>query len=341
MSELYTEHEDRVVNTNFQFTHVMAITLDPRTQYKEGIIRCITSREGDVQIKGYTDRSKLYKIKGQSLEKFEITEPLIIKNQSEIIDKLINGDDFIGLEDPDIWIDEKSSLMHLYFTIPILAPKNSNGKNKIHLGHAVGENLDSLVMTSPTLLANDKYRAKEVSIAPLNSKGFRYNLIESKDRIDGISYSIIQIAIAHDMGGQWEYGDIVFHPKEHNISWIGGHASPGPLLPKSFIDIGEGKMLGIINGREVNQKIDTEIKLGMFSVGLFIYDYENGKIEWVSPEPFIQDSEAKTITFASQFVETGKGEGILYAHVDDSFVRAYTLKADLLKSVLPINNLSS
>ena len=72
----------------------------------------------------------------------------------------------------------------------------------------------------------------------------------------------------------------------------------------------------------------------MFSVGLFIYDYENGKIDWVSPQPFIQDSEAKTITFASQFVETKKSEGILYAHVDDSFVRAYTLDAEAIKSLL-------
>ena len=73
----------------------------------------------------------------------------------------------------------------------------------------------------------------------------------------------------------------------------------------------------------------------MFSVGLFIYDYENGKIDWVSPEPLIRDSEAKTITFASQFIQTKNGEGILYAHVDDSFVRAYTLYADKLKNIIP------
>jgi hypothetical protein len=73
----------------------------------------------------------------------------------------------------------------------------------------------------------------------------------------------------------------------------------------------------------------------MFSVGLFIYDYENGKIDWVSPEPFIQDSEATIITFASQFVCTKKGKGILYAHVDDSFVRAYTLEAEKIKALLP------
>jgi hypothetical protein len=60
----------------------------------------------------------------------------------------------------------------------------------------------------------------------------------------------------------------------------------------------------------------------------------NGKrIDWVSPEPFIRDSEARTITFASQFVSGADAglpadTGILYAHVDDSFVRAYTLRAE-------------
>jgi hypothetical protein len=73
----------------------------------------------------------------------------------------------------------------------------------------------------------------------------------------------------------------------------------------------------------------------MFSVGLFIYDYEHGKIDWISKEPFIQDSEAVTITFASQFIETGPGTGTLYAHVDDSFVRAYTLNAEEMKTLLP------
>lgn len=31
-------------------------------------------------------------------------------------------------------------------------------------------------------------------------------------------------------------------------------------------------------------------------------------------------------------------EGILYAHVDDSFVRAYTLKVELIKEFLSKNN---
>lgn len=244
--------------------------------------------------------------------------------------------DCIGLEDPDIWIDPKTDLMHLYFTIPIKFPSKDEEKRiRVHLGHAVGKDLDSLEMTEPTLLANEKYNAKEVSIAPVNLKGFRYNLIESRDTRSDWTYSTVQVAIAEDMGKPWKYGKVAFHPAEHKIPWIAGHASPGPLLPKSFMNIGEGKLLGIINGREANQRIGEKIKYGMFSVGLFIYDYEKGVIDWVSPEPFIQDSEAVTITFASQFVETGKGKGILYAHVDDSFVRAYDINAESIKKLLP------
>ncbi len=340
MLKPYVQHNDRVINTDKKFIHVMAVALDPRTQYKDGVIRCITSREGNVTVKGYVDRSELHKVKGNSLEHFEIGERLIIKNEKEIIDSLTpEGWDFIGLEDPDIWIDSVTNLMHLYFTIPIKpsAKMHKDGeKIKIHLGHAEGKDLDSLEMTIPVLMDTIQLSAKEVSIAPINKKGFRYNLIESRDRQTDTTYSVVKVAIAEDMSKPWKYGDTVFHPAEHNISWIAGHASPGPLLSRNFIDVGEGKLLGVINGREANQKKeDGTTKYGMFSIGLFIYDYENGKIDWVSPEPLIQDSEAITITFVSQFVETGIGEGILYAHVDDSFVRAYTLKAEDLKVLLP------
>ena len=338
MEKGYIQHQGKVINAEGRFKHVMAITLDPRTNYKQGIARCITSREGDVTVKGYVDRSELYKISGDSLEYFKIGERLNIKGEKEILDQLVEqGGDFIGLEDPDIWIDEEKDLMHVYFTIPIRYV-DKNKKIKIHLGHAVGKDLDSLEMTMPVLMDTGEagVNAKEVSIAPINSKGFRYNLVESRNRQTETTYSIVKVAIAKDMGKPWQFGETVFHPKERNIPWIGGHASPGPLFSKNFINVGEGKLLGVINGHEANQKIGDKIKYGMFSVGLFIYDYENGKIDWVSPEPFIQDTEAVTITFASQFVETGKGEGVLYAHVDDSFVRAYTLKAESIKPLLPI-----
>lgn len=198
-------------------------------------------------------------------------------------------------------------------------------------------------MTEPTLLGSHGRNAKEVSIAPLNSKGFRFNLIESSNKKGEWIYSTVQVAIAHDMGKPWEFGEIAFHPADHKIPWIGGHASPGPLLPRSFIDLGENKMLGIMNGCEENKKADDKIKYGTFSIGLFIYDYEYGKIDWVSPEPLIHDTdtnEKRAITFASHFVETKIGEGILYAHVDDSFVRAYTLNGKKIESILPMFNSS-
>ncbi len=334
--QAYFEHPNKAAEDE-RFSHMMAITLDPKSGYKEGIIRCITSREGNVEIRGYVDRSQLFTVSGDSLEHFTVDERLQIKNEKEILDELTPADwECIGLEDPDIWIDTKTGLTHVYFTIPIKPPK-SKEKIRIHLGHAVGKDLRSLEMTVPVLLDDQTAvaSAKEVSIAPINSKGVRYNLIESRDREPEGHHSIVRIAIAEDMDRPWKYGDVVFHPAEHNLSWIGGHASPGPLFSKDFIDVGAGRLLGVINGREANKKIGDNIKYGMFSVGLFIYDYENGKIDWVSPKPFIQDSEAKTITFASQFVETNPGEGILYAHVDDSFVRAYTLYAEGIRALLP------
>ncbi len=329
----YIAHPGKAVERDARFAHVMAITLDPRTDHREGIIRCITSRTGDVEILGYVDRSELHIVRGDSPDHFEIGERLRMKHEDEIITRLAGDEfDFIGLEDPDIWVDEGTGLMHAYFTIPL---RHKGGGGTItHVGHAVGRDLHALEMTEPVLMADDpKGRAKEVSIAPLNSKGFRYNLFESSDRKTD-RYSTVRVARVHDMGKTWEWGDEVFHPAEHDIAWIAGHASPGPLLPRSFIDIGDGKLVGIMNGREANQHEGDHIKYGMFSVGLFLYDYEHGTIDWVSPEPFIQDSEAKTITFASQFVEQKDGKGLLYAHVDDSFVRAYTLDAKVIKDLI-------
>ncbi|OGY99568.1 MAG: hypothetical protein A2945_02900 [Candidatus Liptonbacteria bacterium RIFCSPLOWO2_01_FULL_52_25] len=333
------EHPGKVTETDERFKRVMAITLNPASGYREGIVRCITSRSGDLHFRGNVDRSELHRISGDSLEHFEIKGRLQINNESEIVGKLAGKNDFIGLEDPDIWIDENTGLMHMYFTIPVRGVDQH--WTAIHLGHAVGKDLDSLEMTEPALtedhpeLTTGVRGAKEVSIAPLNKNGTRHNLVEASERRNGTHYSVVRVATAKDMGKPWEYGGVAFHPAEHNIPWIAGHASPGPLLPRTFIDVGEGKMLGIMNGREANQKVSDKIKYGMFSVGLFIYDYENGKIDWVSPQPLIQDSQAETITFASQFVETKNGEGILYAHVDDSFVRAYTLNAEAIKSLLP------
>jgi hypothetical protein len=335
--EAYLEHTGKAVEDH-RFSHMMAITLDPCSKYKQGVIRCITSREGDVEEKGYIDRSELHTVSEDVPEHFTVGNRLQIKNEKEIIEQL-SGErfDFLGLEDPDIWIDEKMGLMHLYFTMPFVSKDKDAQLSKIHLGHATGKDLDSLEMTSPALQADDdgKNTAKEVSIAPPNSKGVRLNLFESSSVENKVWYSTIRIGIAEDMNKSWQFGETVFHPKEHHVPWAGGHASPGPLFSKGFIDVGEGKLLGIMNGREANQEIGGKTRYGMFSAGLFIYDYEHGKIDWVSPEPLVRDSQAKTITFASQLVEAGQDGAILYAHVDDSFVRAYTLKVEGLRALLP------
>lgn len=329
----FTQNDGRVFETGLQFNHVMALALDPRTQHTEGVIRCIISRDGDVAIGGYIDRSKLHKAKMTPIESFEVSE-LSIKNETEIINQLMEGGfDCLGLEDPDIWIDEENDLLHLYFTIPLINYEKNIGR--LYLGHATGKNIDSLEMTMPVLAPDEIGGAKEVSVAPLNSQGFRYNLVESSQVEDEGCYSVIRTAIVKDMSKDWNFGEVIFHPKFANIKWIEGHASPGPLLPRSFIDLGPGKMVGIINGREADRFENGKMFYGMFAIGLFIYDYENGKIEWVSSEPLIIDSEARTITFASQFVETGNG-GILYAHVDDSFVRSYTLHPEVIREMLPM-----
>lgn len=336
MVKNYFEHPNKAVETDSRFAHVMAVTLDPRSDYREGIIRGVTSRTGYVGTRGFKDSSVFHKVRGDSLEHFTIGERLKIKGEEELIEKLGGPEwDFIGLEDPDIWIDEKTELMHVYFTLPY---RNLNNPTmRVGLGHAEGKDLDSLTMTEPVLFdPSTKNAAKEVSIAPINQNGVRLNLVESSDRSeDTFYYSTVRVAIAKEMGKPWQFGETVFNPKETKIAWIAGHASPGPLLPETFINVGAGRRLGFMNGREANRQVGDKIHYGMFSVGLFIYDYEKGKIDWVSPEPLIRDSEAKTVTFASQFIETGPGKGILYAHVDDSFVRAYTLDAGKIKSLLP------
>lgn len=340
-SKTYIEHKGKAVETDARFKHVMAIALDPRANYLEGVVRCITSREGDVAKKGFLDRSILAKVRGQWLEHFEIGEQLKIKNESEIVGGLLDeAHDFIGLEDPDIWIDEKTDLLHLYFTLPMIGKRDKKGKRisdtVVHLGHAVGKNLDTLTMTEPALVADENaYGAKELSIAPINKNGVRLNLVESSIEGEVYELSTVRVAVAEDMGKSWKFGETVMNPEVWKIPWIGGHASPGPLFSEKFIDVGAGKRLGIINGREANQKVGKEIKYGTFAVGLMIYDYENGKIDWVSPEPFIIDSAARTITFASQLVETAPGLATLFAHVDDSFIRSYSLDAEAIKSLLP------
>ncbi|MBK9982850.1 MAG: hypothetical protein IPP15_10595 [Saprospiraceae bacterium] len=184
----YFEHPGKAIRAGAGFEYVMSVALNSYGGYKEGMIRCITSREGDVQVAGYIDRSELHKVKEHSPNHFEIGDRLVIKNESEIIDQICGMDrEFIGLEDPDIWIDEKTGMMHVYFTIPLRS--RNHQADLIHLGHAVGKDMNSLEMTMPVLMSGTEgISGKEVSIAPINKNKFRYNLVESasEERNSGI-----------------------------------------------------------------------------------------------------------------------------------------------------------
>ncbi|MBS3921595.1 MAG: hypothetical protein KGZ37_00415 [Nitrosarchaeum sp.] len=345
-TKAYFQHKGKVIAINGKNKLVMAITINPKN-HKEAILRCVVSRTGDVTKTGSHDISKLYLLKGKSLTSFSIYKELKIKNSEKIIKSLHKpGHEFIGLEDPDIFYDEKSKIYHLYFTMPYIVSKP--GKGYVYLGHALGRSLNLLRMTEPVLSGETQngFWAKEVSTAPINKAGVMINLFESADRVkvsNGLSvgFSVVRSAIGSNMGKKWKVKDTILHPyklsKKNTIyKWIAGDASPGPLLPKSFIDLGSNLMLGIMNGCEFGKfKNGKKIFGGHFTVGLFVYDYEKGKILWVSEKPIIKDSQAKRITFASQFIETKPGEGVLYAHVDDSFVRAYTLYADGIRKMLP------
>lgn len=339
----YIQHPGKVASATGAFKHVMAVALDPSTSYKEGVIRCITSRTGDPGKSGNVDRSQIFRVRADDLEHLKLTERIQIKNEAKIIENLsiYKGEkmDFIGLEDPDLFLDESTGLLHMYMTLPFMNPHDERLTMAVHLGHAVGKSLDTMEMTEPAVTVDmkslDRTFAKELSVAPINKQGIRLNLIESYDKIGHTHYSTVRVVRATDMGKPWEFGEVVLHPKDLDATWIAGHASPGPFLPTDFIDIGPGRRVGIMNGRAPTKHTQGKDLYGPFTIGLFIYDYENGKIDWVSPELLIQDTEAENITFASQFILTKPGEGILYAHVDDSFVRAYTLNAEGIRELLP------
>ena len=80
----YTEHKGYVIARDDRFKHSMALTLDPSSRNRRGIVRCITSRTGDVKKKGYVDRSELHLIEGDSLEHFTIGDKLVMHNEDDL-----------------------------------------------------------------------------------------------------------------------------------------------------------------------------------------------------------------------------------------------------------------
>ncbi len=308
--------------------HVMALAVDKSSRRRlNGLARVIVKREGDVKVAGFIDRSQLYYVKSNDGLKWEQSGRLEIKGIDKIVNKCKKeGSDFIGLEDPDIWTD-KNRNKHVYFTMPFIG-------YGLYLGHASGKDLEHLTATDPVLkpeFGNGISGFKEVAISPLEYRRSRINLAEA----GAGDNSIITVVRADNMGRDWEYLGVALHPVDTGYGWCAEHLSPCTFLPKEFIDYGNDLLVGIVNGREKSLRRGNKTIYRKFRPGLILYDYKTGEIPWISEEPLFEDPGAKTITFASDFLMKDKNEGILYAHVDDSFVRAYRIDARALKEFLP------
>lgn len=317
--------------------HVMALTISKQKTGAtyEGLARLITNRTGGVDTAGFVDKSSLCLVEGKDPLSWDEKGKLYINGIEEVIKSLkTEAFDYQGLEDPDIWEDKENGMLHVYYTIAFVY--KTKPESIFYLGHATGKNLHNLTATAPVLSPiPGKMGFKEVTVSPRNEEGYRLNLTESFEERDGIFYSTINTVKAKDMGEPWEYVSTSLHPADLTYSWCGGHVSPCTLFQRDFLKYDDSLLVGLINGREQNTYKDGQTMYGRFSPGLILYNPETGEIPWVSPQSLFDDPDAKTVTFASDFLQTNSQEGILYAHVDDSFVRAYHITASELYKCLP------
>ena len=306
LNSAVTMYKEPALERSENQAHIMALTVDKSSRGKlKGLARVIVKREGEVNIAGYIDRSQLYHVKSEDGLKWEQLRKLEVKGIDKIVGKYKKeGSDFIGLEDPDIWTDKKGT-KHIYFTMPFVG-------YGLFLGHASGKDLEHLTATDPVLkplFDNAISGFKEVAISPLKSleyKGARINLTEAGNG----NNSVIAAVKAIDMGKKWEYLGVALHPIHAGYEWCAEHLSPCTFLPLDFLNYGE-LLVGIVNGREKSFKRGGKTIYRKFRPGLIIYDYKSGEIRWISEEPLFEDPDAKTITFASDFLRQNKDEGIL------------------------------
>ncbi len=88
----YYENPGKAVERDGCFAHVMALSLDPSTGYREGVVRCVLSREGNVFVKGYIDRSELHHVRKSGSGAFEIGERLAMNGEDEMIGSMLPED---------------------------------------------------------------------------------------------------------------------------------------------------------------------------------------------------------------------------------------------------------
>lgn len=296
----------------------MALTVDYSTLNKKtkyGLAREITKSMGDVDKPGFVDQSKLIIVRSNDLIKWEKDSDLKIKGMEKIIDDLSKEERyFIGLEDPDIWIDEKKGLKHIYFTIAFKY-KEKKGY-KLYLGHAKGKALTSLSATKPVIENN-----KEIAISPIKNKNFRYILTESWTSSSEEGMGVLK---AKDMDKDWEFVGLALGSNSGEVNWHSKYASPCKIINSSYTNIKEN-ILGICTGhshRQIKEGIEYR---GDFLPGLFLFNPKTGKVPWIDSEYWFKDPDARIITFASDFIKISDEKGILYCHINDGFVRAYEI----------------
>jgi hypothetical protein len=315
---------------------IMALSVDKikdKRGFYYGIARVITNRRGHPDIPGFIDKSKLIIVKSNDLFNWERHSDLQIKGIDEVINLIPSqGKYFIGLEDPDVVTDPKTRLRHVYFTI---AFKLKEGKgHEIYLGHAYGKDLENLTATAPLLgPMRDKgiYGFKESTIIPRENLGY-FVLNEVLKKIK-YGTSLISISTADSLEGPFKFQKIILHPEDLNYPWCEGELSPCTIFSKDFVKY-KNLFVGIANGRKRPKMVQGKRVSGKFRPGLFLFDPRTGEIPWVDEECLLEDPDASTITFASDFIQISKEKGILYSHPNDSFVRAYEIDAKGLKEYL-------
>ncbi len=337
INEVVSVYKEPVFGALESKKRVMALSVDKDSNNPiRGLAREIVKTKGEIGVSGWVDESKLIIVESENLLSWKKTSDLEINGIKEIIDKFSDKDKtFLGLEDPDIWTDEKG-IKHVYFTIAFKYKTKSGCE--IYLGHAQGTNLETLKATFPVLspITKKSKGFKEVTISPIVDKGKRINLVESWIlQEDNHSFPTIAIVEATKMGQPWNF-KYFFDIKKKGYYWCKGELSPCCFIPKSMISFGK-YLAVIVNGREPRKLINKKEVFGTYRPGLILFDPKNGEIPWIAKEPLFEDPNAKSITFASDFIQTSKDEGILYCHIDDSFVRAYKIDGKSLFAYLKKN----
>lgn len=313
----------------------MALCVQPGSKKPyRGLARQVIDREGSADVSGFLDTSKLIIVESNDLLNWSVLGDLQIEGIEEIIESV--EDDtlrFLGLEDPDIVVDEKGRLQ-VYFTVPF----NIIGteKNRVYLGHAYGKKLEKLRATSPVLgpVGTEIEGFKEFTESP-EAEEHHFHLTEAMTEEEGNEFSGIAAIHTHSWSKNWTYEKMALHPWLSGKSWCAGYVSPCRMLNPKMVNVGKNLRVLLLNGRESDIRKNGKRVYRKFRPGLALYDPSAGEIPWVDSKPLFEDPEASTITFASDVVAWDAEHCLIYAHVNDSFVRAYRVNYEVIRKRLP------